>query len=85
MTDDPIVVVGAARTPIGGFQGVLTGASGPHLGASAIEAALDRSGIAVDTIDEVLMGCVLAAGQGQAPARQAALGAGLPLLSLIHI
>ena len=79
MTDDPIVVVGAARTPIGGFQGVLTGASGPHLGASAIEAALDRSGVAVDTIDEVLMGCVLAAGQGQAPARQAALGAGLPL------
>ena len=79
MTDDPIVVVGAARTPIGGFQGVLTGASAPHLGASAIEAALERSGVAVDTIDEVLMGCVLAAGQGQAPARQAALGAGLPL------
>ena len=79
MSDDPIVVVGAARTPMGGFQGALTAANGPQLGASAIEAALERSGVKPEAVDEVLMGCVLAAGQGQAPARQAALGAGLPL------
>jgi len=75
---DPVVIVGAARTPMGGFQGALAGASAAELGAATIRAALDRAGIAAADADEVLMGCVLPAGQGQAPARQAALGAGLP-------
>ncbi len=75
---DPIVIVSAARTPMGGFQGSLSDATAAELGATAIRAALDRSGLSVDEVDEVLMGCVLPAGQGQAPARQAALGAGLP-------
>jgi acetyl-CoA C-acetyltransferase len=77
-TSDPIVIVGMARTPIGGFQGVLKDVSGPELGSSAIRAALERSGIPAEDIDEVLMGCVLPAGMGQAPARQASLGAGIP-------
>ncbi len=76
---DPIVIVGAARTPMGGFQGELSGATAPELGAASIRAALERAGAAAESVDEVLMGCVLPAGQGQAPARQAALGAGLPL------
>jgi acetyl-CoA C-acetyltransferase len=76
---DPIVIVGAARTPMGGFLGDLRDVSAPALGARAIAAALERAGIAADTVDEILMGCVLPAGQGQAPARQAAIGAGLPL------
>ncbi|MCD2182563.1 acetyl-CoA C-acyltransferase [Rhizobium sp. GN54] len=76
--EDPVVVVGMARTPMGGFQGDLKGATAPQLGATAIRAALDRSGVNPETVDEVLFGCVLPAGQGQAPARQAALGAGLP-------
>ncbi len=76
---DPIVIVAAARTPLGAFQGELSGLTGPQLGAVAIRAAVDRSGVAPENIDEVLMGCVLPAGVGQAPARQAALGAGLPL------
>jgi acetyl-CoA C-acetyltransferase len=76
---DPIVVVGAARTPIGGFLGELKDASAPELGAVAIRAALERAGIDGDAIDEALLGCVLAAGLGQAPARQAALAAGLPV------
>jgi acetyl-CoA C-acetyltransferase len=75
---DPIVIIGAARTPMGGFQGELSGAKASELGSVAIKAALERAGIAAETVDEVLMGCVLPAGQGQAPARQAALGAGLP-------
>jgi acetyl-CoA C-acetyltransferase len=75
---DTIVIAGAARTPMGGFQGELSGASASQLGAVAIRAALERAGIAVDEVDEVLMGNVLGAGQGQAPARQAAFGAGLP-------
>ena len=75
---DPIVIVGSARTAIGGFQGDLQGATGPELGAAAIRAALERSGIAPELVDEVVFGCVLPAGQGQAPARQAAIGAGLP-------
>ena len=75
---DPIVIVGAARTPMGGFQGELSQAMAPELGAAAIKAALDRAGVATVDVDEVLMGCVLPAGQGQAPARQAAFGAGLP-------
>lgn len=79
MQDDPIVITGAARTPMGGFQGALAPLTAAALGASAIDAAMERAGITPETVDEVLMGCVLPAGQGQAPARQAALGAGLPL------
>jgi acetyl-CoA C-acetyltransferase len=74
-----IVITGAARTPMGGFQGVLSDASASQLGAAAIKAAVERSQLQGDAVDEVIMGCVLPAGQGQAPARQASLGAGLPL------
>jgi Acetyl-CoA acetyltransferase len=76
--NDPIVITGMARTPMGGFQGVLREVSAPKLGSFAIRAALERSGLQADDIDEVLMGCVLPAGMGQAPARQASLGAGIP-------
>ena len=79
MSEDPIVITGAVRTPLGGFQGDLASVTAPELGAIAIDAAVERSRIGPETVDEVLMGCVLPAGQGQAPARQAALGAGLPL------
>jgi acetyl-CoA C-acetyltransferase len=79
ITADPIVIVGAARTPMGGFLGDLKDVSAPALGARAISAAVERAGIAADGVDEILMGCVLPAGQGQAPARQAAIGASLPL------
>jgi acetyl-CoA C-acetyltransferase len=75
---DPIVIVAAARTPLGRFQGALAGLAAPQLGAQAISAALTRASLAPDKIDEVLFGCVLPAGQGQAPARQAARAAGLP-------
>jgi acetyl-CoA C-acetyltransferase len=75
---DPVVIVGTARTPIGGFQGELKGATAPDLGATAIRAALQRSRVELDAVDEVVFGCVLPAGLGQAPARQAAIGAGLP-------
>jgi acetyl-CoA C-acetyltransferase len=75
---DPIVIAGAARTPIGGFLGDFKDLPAPQLGAAAIRAAVERAGIPPDSVDEVLMGCVLPAGQGQAPARQAAFGAGLP-------
>lgn len=75
---DPIVIVGTARTPIGSFQGELKDATAPELGAAAIRAALERSSVAADAIEEVVFGCVLPAGQGQAPARQAAIHAGLP-------
>jgi acetyl-CoA C-acetyltransferase len=78
-THDPIVIVGSARTAMGGFQGDLQGATAPELGAAAIRAALKRSGLAPELVDEVVFGCVLPAGQGQAPARQAAIGAGFPL------
>ena len=74
-----IVITGAARTPMGGFQGVLSDASAAQLGSAAIQAAVERSQLPGDAIDEVIMGCVLPAGQGQAPARQASLGAGLAL------
>jgi len=77
--DDPIVITGAARTPIGSFQGSLAPVAAPELGAAAIAAALERSTVTPEFIDEVIMGCVLPAGLRQAPARQAALGAGLPL------
>jgi acetyl-CoA C-acetyltransferase len=75
---DPIVIAGFARTPMAGFQGDLKSVTAPELGSAAISAALARAGVAPDAIDEVLMGCVLPAGQGQAPARQASIGAGLP-------
>ncbi|MFG1429107.1 acetyl-CoA C-acyltransferase [Roseixanthobacter glucoisosaccharinicivorans] len=75
---DPIVIVSAVRTPLGRFLGALAHAQAPQLGAHVISAALERSGLSADRIDEVLMGCVLPAGQGQAPARQAARGSGLP-------
>jgi acetyl-CoA C-acetyltransferase len=75
---DPVVIVGAARTPIGGFQGEFASLSAPELGSAALRAAISRAGVAAADISEVLMGCVLPAGQGQAPARQAALAAGLP-------
>jgi acetyl-CoA C-acetyltransferase len=76
---DPIVITAAARTPIGGFQGDFASLTAPQLGAVAIRAALERAGLQPAQIDEVVFGCVLPAGQGQAPARQATLGAGLPL------
>lgn len=75
---DPIVIVGMARTPMGGLQGSLSSLTAAQLGAAAIAAAVQRAGVAGEDIDEALMGCVLPAGQGQAPARQAVLGAGLP-------
>lgn len=74
---DPVVIVSAARTPMGGFQGALAAKTGPELGAIAVKAAVERAGLTPTAVDEVLMGCVLSAGLGQAPARQAALGAGL--------
>jgi acetyl-CoA C-acetyltransferase len=77
--DDPVVIVSAARTPMGAFMGELKSLAAPELGAAAIRAAVERSGVAPQDIDEVIMGNVLPAGQGQAPARQAALGAGLPV------
>jgi acetyl-CoA C-acetyltransferase len=75
---DPIVIVGAARTPIGGFLGDLKDLTAPELGSAAIRAGIERAKVPSDSVDEVLFGCVLPAGLGQAPARQAALGAGLP-------
>lgn len=79
MSNDSIVIVSATRTPMGGFQGALSGLTGPQLGAVAIKSAVERAGISPNQVEEVLMGCVLPAGVGQAPVRQAALLAGLPL------
>ncbi len=79
MQPDPIVIVSAVRTPMGAFQGELKGFAAPQLGAAAIRAAVERAKIQPADVQEVIMGCVLPAGQGQAPARQASLGAGLPL------
>jgi acetyl-CoA C-acetyltransferase len=76
---DPVVIVGAARTPMGAFQGELKEFPAAELGAVAIRAAVERAGIQPGDVEEVIMGCVLPAGQGQAPARQASLGAGVPL------
>jgi acetyl-CoA C-acetyltransferase len=76
---DPVVITSAVRTPMGGFQGDLAGMSAPQLGGVAIAAALERAGIPAARVEEVIMGCVLPAGLGQAPARQAALNGGLPL------
>lgn len=78
MNSDPVVILSARRTPVGAFQGVLASVTAPQLGAVAIKAALTDSGLTASQVDEVIMGCVLSAGLGQAPARQAALGAGLP-------
>ncbi len=79
MATDPIVIVSVARTPMGALQGELKDFAAPQLGAAAIRAALERAGMKPEQVQEVIMGCVLPAGQGQAPARQASLGAGLPL------
>ena len=78
-SNDPIVIVSAARTPMGGFQGDFNSLTAAQLGGIAIKAAVERAGIPADAVEEVIFGCVLPAGQGQAPARQAALGGGLPL------
>ncbi|WP_242123843.1 acetyl-CoA C-acyltransferase [Sphingobium sp. Sx8-8] len=79
MQNDPVVIAGYARTPMGGFQGVLSPLKATDLGAAAVKAAVERAGVATDAVDRIYMGCVLPAGLGQAPARQAALGAGLGL------
>ena len=78
MSTDPIVIVGGKRTPMGGFQGELAGLTAPQLGTAAIKAAIAESGVAPDEVDQGVMGCVLPAGLGQAPARQAVRNAGLP-------
>ena len=78
MKSDPIVIVGAARTPMGGLLGDFASMAAPQLGSAALDAAVSRAGLKADDIENVVMGCVLPAGQGQAPARQAALGAGMP-------
>src|SRR5579862_377738 len=79
MSDHDVVIVSAKRTPIGAFQGALAPLTGPQLGSAAIKAAIEESGVKAADIQEVIMGCVLSAGLGQAPARQAALGAGVPI------
>ncbi|MDZ4362529.1 acetyl-CoA C-acyltransferase [Brevundimonas sp.] len=76
---DPVVIVSFARTPMGGFQGALSGARATDLGAAAVKAAVERAGLSPDKVEQIYMGCVLPAGLGQAPARQAAIGAGLGL------
>ena len=76
---DPVVIVAASRTPIGGFLGALQSQTATQLGAVAIRAALARCGVEGEGVDEVIMGCVLPAGLGNAPARQAAMGAGVPV------
>jgi len=76
---DPVVICAYARTPMGSFQGALSGVKATELGATAVKAALERSGAKAQDVEQIVMGCVLPAGLGQAPARQAALGAGLPL------
>jgi acetyl-CoA C-acetyltransferase len=78
MASDPIVITSIARTPIGAMQGQFAALSAPALGSAAVKAAVERSGLRPEDVDEAILGCVLPAGLGQAPARQAALGAGLP-------
>jgi len=78
MSRDPVVILAARRTPVGSFQGVFAGVTAPQLGSAALRAAIADSGLPAAELDEVIMGCVLPAGLGQAPARQAALGAGVP-------
>jgi len=77
LATDPVVIVAFARTPMGGFQGALSGVKATDLGATAVKAAVERAGVAADKVEQIFMGCVLPAGLGQAPARQAAIGAGL--------
>jgi acetyl-CoA C-acetyltransferase len=77
MSTDPVVILSYARTPMGSFQGALTGASATELGAAAVKAAVERGGVSAEDVERIYMGCVLPAGLGQAPARQAAIGAGL--------
>ncbi len=79
MSSDSVVIVGLARTPMGAFQGAFSTVTAPQLGSAAIKAAMAEANVAPEDVDQVVMGCVLPAGQGQAPARQAALGADLPL------
>src|SRR5258708_9702102 len=79
MSDHDVVIVSAKRTPIGAFQGALAPVTGPQLGSAAIKAAIEAAGVNAADVQEVIMGCVLSAGLGQAPARQAALGAGGPI------
>lgn len=79
MSADPIVISSYARTPMGGMQGVFAGVAATHLGAIAIKGAVDRAGVKGESVDQVIMGCVLPAALGQAPARQASIGAGLPI------
>ena len=74
---DPVVICSVARTPMGGFQGALSGVKATELGAVAVKAAVERAGVSADKVEQIYMGCVLSAGLGQAPARQAAIGAGL--------
>src|ERR1700744_2946395 len=76
---DPIVIAGYARTAMGGFQGALGAVKATDLGAAAVRAAVERAGISADRVEQIIMGCVLPAGLGQAPARRAGRGAGLPL------
>jgi len=78
MASDPVVIASYARTPMGGFQGALASLKATDLGAAAVKAALQRAGVWGEVVDRIYMGCVLPAGLGQAPARQAALAAGLP-------
>src|SRR3972149_3504572 len=78
VSHDPIVIVSGARTPIGGFPGAVQSVTAPELGAASIRAAVERAKVKPEEVSEVLMGCVLPAGQGQAPARQAAIKGGLP-------
>ncbi len=78
-SSDPVVIVGIARTSMGAFMGSLAGVTAPQLGSAAITGAMTEAGVEADQVEQAIMGCVLPAGQGQAPARQAALGAGLPL------
>src|SRR3974377_78941 len=78
MSSESVVILSAKRTPIGAFQGVLTPATAPQRGAAAIKGALAAAGISGESVQEVIMGCVLPAGLGQAPARQAALAGGIP-------
>ena len=79
MTADPVVIASYARTPMGAMQGALAAVPATKLGAIAIQAAIARAGVAPEAVDQVIMGCVLPAALGQAPARQASLGAGLPI------
>lgn len=79
MTADPIVISSYARTPMGGFQGALSAVEAPALGATAVRAAIERAGVSGEAVGQIFMGCVLPAGMGQAPARQAGMGGGLPI------